>query len=329
MWQYLQDKQLEPVLENLQRSTGVVNRSTLEYYPRLKYDVQDSLDRFKKNIGECEQAWQKHKAELIETLTCLKLRGDVLITQKKVALNQFQKLESFDLLRNELHANIDENDQKIKILKMDIETKKSRFELENEQSETRKALDELKLLVDTKTNDIIKQIKLEQSLAVNPVSLNGDLKSKSSLNTTKVSNSKIEKRQKAEKENIVIISKAQLIEDTHDAQDDVDMGSNKVKQFELSKQAKDGTTPTKSETGINLPKMVESTQVTKQMECKSSSNNYPSVVTPEMLKSGQYRVKDKEYFYNEQSPNQESERKPFQSLHSEANNKWREINYDI
>lgn len=93
---------------------------------------------------------------MLETLTCLKLRGDVYQTQKKVALNQFQKLDSFEYLRNELHSNIDQNDEKIKILKKDIEVKKSRFELENEESETRKSLDELKLLVDTKTNDIIK-----------------------------------------------------------------------------------------------------------------------------------------------------------------------------
>lgn len=60
-----------------------------------------------------------------------------------------------------MHSNIDQNDDKIHVLKKDIETKKSRFELENEESETRKALDNLKLLVDTKTNDIISQIKLE------------------------------------------------------------------------------------------------------------------------------------------------------------------------
>ena len=179
MWQFLQDKELESVLERLQQSTKSTSKCTMEYFPKLKFDVQETLDQFKKNIGECEQAWLKHQSELIETLTCLKIRGDVLQTQKKVALNQFQKLDSFEYLRNELHSNIDQNDDKIHVLKKDIETKKSRFELENEESETRKALDNLKLLVDTKTNDIISQIKLEQSLAVNPVSLNGDFKMKS------------------------------------------------------------------------------------------------------------------------------------------------------
>ena len=84
-------------------------------------------------------------------------------------------MESFEYLRNELHSNIDINDEKIEVLKKDIKVKKSRFELENEESETRKALDELKQMVSTKTNDIIQQIKLEQSLAVNPVSLDSDL----------------------------------------------------------------------------------------------------------------------------------------------------------
>ena len=42
-----------------------------------------------------------------------------------------------------------------------------------------------------------------------------------------------------------------------------------------------------SEVGIDLPKIVDSTQLTKQVECRSSANNYPNVVTPEMLKLGQ------------------------------------------
>lgn len=78
MWQFLQDKELESVLEGLQQSAKSTSKCTMEYFPKLKFDVQETLDQFKKNIGECEQAWLKHQSELIETLTCLKIRGDVL-----------------------------------------------------------------------------------------------------------------------------------------------------------------------------------------------------------------------------------------------------------
>lgn len=93
-------------------------------------------------------------------------------------MNQFQKLETFDVLQNELNRNLQENDHKIKVLKNDIEIKQSRFELENENSLTRKALDHVKEIIDAKTNEIIAQIKMEQSSAVNPVNLNGDLAQK-------------------------------------------------------------------------------------------------------------------------------------------------------
>jgi len=52
-------------------------------------------------------------------------------------MQQFKSLGTFQVLQNELQANIDDNEKKMDRLKNYIDHKQSRFELENEQSKTR------------------------------------------------------------------------------------------------------------------------------------------------------------------------------------------------
>lgn len=86
-----------------------------------------------------------------------------------------------------------------------------------------------------------------------------------------------------------------------------DVKSSRTIQMNIRKDP--ATSPIKSQTYIDLPKIIDGTQIKKLDECRSSAINKGGLTAPNGLRND-LRNQKKDLHYNDQKSNKESHRPP-------------------